>query len=183
MPCNDREKRLENCKRWREKNKEEIKEYYRTNKNGVKTRKELRRKKNRLFYLKEKSKLKCSRCNENHISCLEFHHLDPSKKESNVSCLSGYSYQRIKKEMEKCIILCSNCHKKEHWDDDKFKKIEKEIKILEEKDKEFSYQRIKKCRICKKTEDEIEFVKGRYFCKNCYKISQKDKMKERRQNI
>ena len=56
--------------------------------------------------------------------------------------------------------------------------IKEDISILEieaEKKKEN-----KICKICNKAENEIEFVKGRCFCKGCYKISQKNKMKERR---
>ena len=180
MPNIDREKRLENCKKWREKNKEKIKEDYKNNKNGIKTRKELRRKENRLFYFKEKLKLKCSKCGENHIACLEFHHLDPSKKESNISSLIKFSYQRIQKEMKKCIVLCSNCHRKEHWDDNKIEKIKNDIIKLKEKDKSFFYQRIKKCRKCGKTEKEVKMMERRLFCLDCYRLYQKEKMKERR---
>lgn len=58
----------------------------------------------------------CSRCLEDDIDCLQFHHLDPSVKEMNVSqtANSGWSITRIEKEIAKCILLCANCHIKEH---------------------------------------------------------------------
>ena len=181
MSYKDREKRLENCKRWREKNKEKTRIEYQQDKNGIKTRKELRNKKNILFYFEKKLQLKCSRCEENHISCLEFHHLDRSLKEYTVSNIIKSSLKKALEEMKKCIVLCSNCHRKEHWNDDKIEKLKKDIKILEIRAEEKKDEKV--CRICGRTEDEIEFIKNRRWCKDCYKISQKNKMREKRHNI
>ena len=63
-----------------------------------------------------KAKLKCNRCPENHIACLEFHHIDPTEKEGNIGQICrNYSTKRLLKEIEKCEILCANCHRKEHY--------------------------------------------------------------------
>lgn len=64
-----------------------------------------------------KKTLKCSQCPEDHIACLDFHHLDPSKKEMSLSNLltNGWSKERIMEEVDKCIVLCSNCHRKLHY--------------------------------------------------------------------
>ena len=65
-----------------------------------------------------KSKLKCSKCSESHISCLDFHHLNPDIKEINISMAANQrSIEHIKEEMDKCIVLCSNCHRKLHWNE------------------------------------------------------------------
>ena len=57
---------------------------------------------------------KCERCGYNKcIEALEFHHLDPTKKDFNVSAHS-YSSKRMKDEADKCLLLCSNCHREEH---------------------------------------------------------------------
>jgi transcription elongation factor Elf1 len=66
---------------------------------------------------KYKMNHKCEICGESHFACLEFHHKDPNYKNGNItSMISKYTEEEIKKELEKCIILCSNCHKKLHYD-------------------------------------------------------------------
>lgn len=59
----------------------------------------------------------CSRCEEKHPSCLDFHHSDPTTKTKAIGHLrvSGCSVDRLKIEVEKCVILCANCHRKHHW--------------------------------------------------------------------
>ena len=98
------------------KNKEYQKKYYQTNKTYYKLKAKTRRKKLKIWFDNLKSTLKCSRCSENDVVCLEFHHLDPSKKEIGLSQANraGWSKKRILKEIEKCSVLCSNCHKKLH---------------------------------------------------------------------
>ncbi len=55
----------------------------------------------------------CERCGYNKcIGALEFHHLDPTIKDELV-CRSR-SFEKAKKEMDKCVLLCSNCHREEH---------------------------------------------------------------------
>lgn len=59
---------------------------------------------------------KCSECGYNkYIGALEFHHLDPSQKDFEMSRykLSAFS-DIVKKELDKCILVCSNCHKEIH---------------------------------------------------------------------
>jgi len=74
----------------------------------------IRRKKITEEIRKFKQDLGCSVCDENDPICLELHHLDPSEKEMNISDMKTHSIERIKKEMDKCVVLCSNCHKKVH---------------------------------------------------------------------
>lgn len=47
---------------------------------------------------------------------LEFHHLDPSTKETSWGAIRGNikSWNRILEEMRKCVMVCSNCHKEVH---------------------------------------------------------------------
>tara|TARA_R100000781_G_scaffold14941_2_gene12303 strand:+ start:1617 stop:2096 length:480 start_codon:yes stop_codon:yes gene_type:complete len=56
----------------------------------------------------------CASCGESNPIVLEFHHLDPKEKRNDVSNMAshGYSAKSIEKEIEKCIILCANCHRK-----------------------------------------------------------------------
>ena len=56
----------------------------------------------------------CQKCGYNrNLSSLEFHHIDGTK-ELAISQIMGFSIKNIKKELDKCILLCSNCHTKEH---------------------------------------------------------------------
>ena len=43
-------------------------------------------------------------------SALEFHHLDPSRKDPAFKSMRGWSEDRIRRELETCILLCGNCH-------------------------------------------------------------------------
>jgi predicted transcriptional regulator len=65
--------------------------------------------------LVEKKGGKCERCGYNKcIDALEFHHIDPNKKDFSVSGKS-WSLEKLEKEVEKCILVCSNCHKEIHF--------------------------------------------------------------------
>jgi len=56
---------------------------------------------------------KCEHCGyDKFIGALEFHHTDPSKKDPNG--LKKFSFESLKKEIDKCILLCANCHREEH---------------------------------------------------------------------
>lgn len=61
---------------------------------------------------------KCQKCTDGNldISCYDFHHMDPSKKEFNLSGLNSakINWDKVKKELDKCLLLCSNCHRTEH---------------------------------------------------------------------
>tara|TARA_Y100000034_G_C6686333_1_gene301968 strand:- start:80 stop:679 length:600 start_codon:yes stop_codon:yes gene_type:complete len=63
-----------------------------------------------------KSGVKCKTCNESHPACLAFHHRQPEDKHMAVSKMVGcaYSVSRILAEIEKCDVLCANCHMKLH---------------------------------------------------------------------
>lgn len=49
------------------------------------------------------------------IQALEFHHLDTSRKDFSISD-KGYarSWEKVKDEIEKCILICANCHRELH---------------------------------------------------------------------
>lgn len=57
---------------------------------------------------------KCSKCGYNEcLAALDFHHEDPTIKEFNLHC-GRRSWEDIEQELKKCILLCANCHRKEH---------------------------------------------------------------------
>lgn len=59
---------------------------------------------------------KCSLCGYNKCQqALEFHHLDPNEKDFSLSDRNiKLDWEEIKKELEKCILICSNCHREIH---------------------------------------------------------------------
>ena len=65
-----------------------------------------------------KCRLKCP-CGEDHPAALEFHHSDAKQKEFTVAIAvnRGWSAKRIMQEVHKCEVLCSNCHRKLHWNE------------------------------------------------------------------
>ena len=56
---------------------------------------------------------KCSKCGNDNIFVLSFHHFD-SKTFAVSQNLNG-RWSSIEKEIKKCILLCENCHKEEHF--------------------------------------------------------------------
>lgn len=48
------------------------------------------------------------------IRALDFHHIDSSKKDFTISSNCNKSWERIKIEIDKCILVCSNCHREIH---------------------------------------------------------------------
>ena len=56
----------------------------------------------------------CERCGFDDIRALEFHHRDPSQKEYTVGTLMTKGLERLLKEVNKCEIICANCHAIEH---------------------------------------------------------------------
>lgn len=56
----------------------------------------------------------CKYCGYNKsIKALEFHHLDPNEKDFTISGKS-WSFKRLKKEADKCILVCNRCHVEIH---------------------------------------------------------------------
>lgn len=57
---------------------------------------------------------KCLLCGYNKcMSAMEFHHINPNEKDFQVSGKS-ISWEKIKIELDKCILVCSNCHQEIH---------------------------------------------------------------------
>ena len=65
--------------------------------------------------------LECTLCGyASHSATLEFHHIDPIEKEVSVhQIMSGVvpnetNVKKLREELEKCKILCANCHREHH---------------------------------------------------------------------
>ena len=58
---------------------------------------------------------RCLRCGyDRYIGSLEFHHFDNKSKELDISHSRHTSFEKLKPELDKCILLCANCHREEH---------------------------------------------------------------------
>ena len=58
---------------------------------------------------------KCSICGYDKCEeALEFHHINPEEKEFTISKKYNLSWNKIQQELDKCIMLCSVCHKEIH---------------------------------------------------------------------
>lgn len=58
----------------------------------------------------------CNRCGYNKcLEALEFHHLEPAHKDFAISQRGhSRSWERVRKELDKCVMLCANCHREIH---------------------------------------------------------------------
>lgn len=58
---------------------------------------------------------KCLLCGYNKcMSALAFHHLDPSTKDFRIGIKHRRCFKTIKNELDKCVVLCHNCHSEYH---------------------------------------------------------------------
>jgi hypothetical protein len=78
----------------------------------------LRRRRLREWVEEYKKRLRCERRGFADHRALEFHHRDPAEEDVYVADMvrSGLSLTAIKREIEKCEVLCSNCHLIEHYE-------------------------------------------------------------------
>ena len=92
--------------------------WYQENKERHKANAKVTRKRNRDLWNNFKLSLECSKCGFKHPAAIDFHHLDPSEKEGEVNKLAGSGcFKKAYAEIEKCIPLCSNCHRILHWEE------------------------------------------------------------------
>lgn len=90
--------------------------YYYKNKDSEKERSRRRKQALKNWFKKIKRDLECESCGESHSACLDFHH--KGQKENGVAELVNEkraSKERIRQEIDKCEVLCANCHRKRHY--------------------------------------------------------------------
>jgi len=94
-------------------NKLNLKNHYKNNKNYYKEKAKNYTNDMRSLVNDYKKEKGCKYCSENRYWVLEFHHL--SEKEIEVSQLIKYcNIEKLIKEIEKCEVVCANCHKDIH---------------------------------------------------------------------
>lgn len=104
--CKECKRKIDNDHYLSSKNRREL-----LKKNGSKRNKYLR------DYVQRVKRIfgKCNICGDKRWYVLDFHHLENKEFEISVMVRSGYSIKKIKKELRKCIFLCSNCHREHHF--------------------------------------------------------------------
>ena len=60
-----------------------------------------------------KNEQKCINCDEDEVACLDFHHVN-SDERRDVMPSGSLTYKRTVEEINKCVVLCANCHRKLH---------------------------------------------------------------------
>lgn len=119
---------------------------------------------------------KCEICGYNkNMAALEFHHVNPNEKEFELDkrSLSNNSIQTLRNELEKCIVVCANCHREIHHKDSEMslirENLENERQILSEKVLDVNYVAPKKtCECCGK-----EITPKATMCVECTKFKQR----------
>lgn len=116
----NRQKVNENARRWRLENieiqrpKDNIRILRWRHKNPEKHKESVKQRKLRtVMYLWDyKEQRGCSQCPEKDPRCLDFHHRNPEEKSFAIShgLSNKLSIQALMKEIEKCDLLCRNCH-------------------------------------------------------------------------
>jgi len=112
MPYKSKEDQLASQRRHYQNNKESIKVATKTHKAGKKSE-----------WREYKKTLSCTKCSENHIATLDFHHVvrSPDNKKIYALIRNG-AYAAVFEEIKKCIVLCANCHRKLHHEEHLTKK-------------------------------------------------------------
>lgn len=97
----------------------------------------------------------CVKCGYNKcIGALEFHHVDRTQKDFNISH-KGYtrSWEKVKEELDKCELVCANCHREIEYG---FARIEVPIR----------YNKVTYCLVCNAETNNDKFCsracKGKY---------------------
>lgn len=67
----------------------------------------------REWFRSAKQGLSCAECSEDHPATLQFDHVNPEEKEHSISDMiqdGHYDIEEVIEEMNKCRVLCANCH-------------------------------------------------------------------------
>ncbi len=61
---------------------------------------------------------KCEKCGYDKCNwAFDFHHLNSNEKDFNLSSNLTISWDKLKKELDKCIMVCANCHRELHYEE------------------------------------------------------------------
>lgn len=101
----------------KECHKEYCKEHYKSNKKYYEEKRKRNHEKYKQQYIEYKKSLSCQNCDEDRWYVLDFHHRNSDEKEMEVATMmaQGCSFETTLIEIEKCDVLCKNCHAEVHF--------------------------------------------------------------------
>lgn len=107
---------------------------------------------------------KCCLCGYNkNIAALEFHHLIPEEKNYSIGNQGVcHDLQDDLKEVKKCILVCSNCHREIHHGDYQLKEILNKQQFDEKEAQNLIVQK------------EQQYITTKYYCIDCGKEITRD---------
>jgi hypothetical protein len=70
----------------------------------------------RWLYEYKRDECECTQCGESHPACLDFHHVGEKTMDISRMVNHGFSRESIREEMDSCVTICANCHRKEHYE-------------------------------------------------------------------
>lgn len=83
--------------------------------NAVKTRSEQQKEENQNIVNLRKS-CGCQKCGEKRLYLMEFHHINAEDKINNIAhMIKSASKETLIAELDKCLVLCANCHREFHY--------------------------------------------------------------------
>ena len=102
-----------------EKARKRNRRQYELNAEYINTRNTERRQRLRELIQQQKIGRVCEGCGISDFRVLDFHHVDKNGKEGSIgkAVSKNWNEERILKEIAKCQVLCSNCHRILHWEE------------------------------------------------------------------
>lgn len=120
MPYKDPEVRRQKQRTYSKKN-------YEKNKKDIIQKISVKKKAHKTWFANYKKQLSCVTCGFDHPAGLDFHHVERKKSNRKVYELlrDGHTKKRILEEVDKCVVLCANCHRVHHHEEHLIKKHKK----------------------------------------------------------
>jgi hypothetical protein len=98
----------------KECHKEYNRQWYHKNRKRLIEKERARKRVARDWLREYKSTLQCQDCGNNHPLVLDFHHRDEKIYDVSAMASNGNSIQKIMEEIDRCDVLCANCHRVLH---------------------------------------------------------------------
>lgn len=90
--------------------------YYKNREHRIEIKENRRRELKRWFYRVKRDEMECAECEEKRPPALDLHHQDGKASDVSKMVNDGYSKSRIREEIDRCSVLCANCHRRKHYD-------------------------------------------------------------------